>query len=53
LTYERRWKLQKSAPECTPLGEDEQSLAGRFPRVEGHAYGCGEASGLGCEDRVL
>ena len=53
LTYERRWKLQKSAPECTPLGEGEQSLAGRFLRVEGHAYGCGEASALGCEDRVL
>jgi hypothetical protein len=53
LTYERRWMLKKSAPECTPLGEGEQSLAGRFLRVEGQAYGCGEASGGECEDRVL
>ncbi|WP_375772644.1 hypothetical protein NR798_17710 [Archangium gephyra] len=53
LTYARRWRLQKSAPECSPLGEGEQTLAGRFLRVEGQAYGCGEASGLGCEDRVL
>jgi hypothetical protein len=53
LTYERRWRLRKSAPECTPLAEGEQSLAGRFLRVEGQAYGCGEAPGAGCEDRVL
>jgi hypothetical protein len=53
LTYEQRWRLQKSAPECTPLEEGEQSLAGRFLRVEGQAFGCGEASALGCEDRVL
>ncbi|PTL82383.1 hypothetical protein DAT35_16315 [Vitiosangium sp. GDMCC 1.1324] len=48
-----RWRLQKSDPECTLLEGGEASLASRFQRVEGHAYGCGDASASGCEDRIL
>jgi hypothetical protein len=52
-TYQRRWRLQKSMPECMPLEGGEEALARRYERVEGHVYGCGEASGTGCEDQVL
>lgn len=49
----RRWKLQKSAPECTPLEGGMAALASRHLRVEGHAWGCGDATASGCEDWSL
>ena len=53
MTWRRRWRLQKSAPECTPREEGE-SLANVLQRVEGRAHGCGDAaSASGCEDQAL
>jgi len=49
--YLRRWRLQKSAPECTPLEGGEASLVNGVERVEGRVFGCGEVSG--CEDQAL
>jgi hypothetical protein len=51
--YQRQWRLQKSAPECTPqeAGAREAVLAAE--RVEGRIYGCSDASaGSGCEDKA-
>ncbi len=53
LSWRRQWRLQKSAPECTPRDEGE-SLADVVQRVEGRAYGCGDAAAAsGCEDQAL
>ena len=53
MTWRRQWRLQKSAPECTPREEGE-SLADVVQRVEGRVYGCGDAaSASGCEDKAL
>jgi hypothetical protein len=49
----RRWKLKKSAPECTPLEGGMAALADRNLRVEGHAWGCSDATASGCEDWAL
>jgi hypothetical protein len=49
----RRWKLEKSAPECSPLEGGMAALAGRYLRVEGRAWGCRDASAAGCEDQAL
>jgi hypothetical protein len=43
----------KSAPERTPR-EEGGTLADVLQRVEGRAYGCGDAvSASGCEDKAL
>ncbi|MFL5355708.1 hypothetical protein [Archangium sp.] len=49
----RRWKLQKSAPQCTPLEGDMAALSAHYLRVEGHAWGCRGSTALGCEDLAL
>jgi hypothetical protein len=52
-TWRRQWRLQKSAPECSPR-EGDGSLATVAQRVEGRAYGCGDsATASGCEDKAL
>ncbi len=54
VAYQRQWRLQKSAPECTPREAEARAAVVSSQRVEGHAYGCGEASSRsGCEDRAL
>lgn len=45
-----RWKLKKSAPECTPLEGGMGALADHYLRVEGRAWGCRGATASGCED---
>lgn len=49
----RRWKLQKSAPQCTPLEGGMAALPAHYLRVEGHAWGCSDATAAGCEDWAL
>jgi hypothetical protein len=51
ISYQRQWRLQKSAPECTPREGESRELLVAAERVEGHVYGCDEAPG--CEDKVL
>jgi hypothetical protein len=54
IGYRKLWRLKKSAPECTPREAEARELLVAAERIEGHAYGCGEAvAGSACEDKVL